>query len=234
MKLQNKITLAILCSTTLVNLLFSSYFLEKQRTGRERKLTEKIAYTNRLLQTTNDRLIWNLYMEQIRINAQAFFDDPEIVKIEIRDHRNIQFVNLEKENSFPGLEIEKNLDMVSDNAVIARMKVVYTRALIEMELKEMKGHILVFSLLLQVLVIIIVYTVTIINLSSIPKILAAITEVSRGNYDFRLRMKQKNEFKQIEHYFNEMAASIKKSNRASLSHIFPARTGYAATNYVTA
>ncbi len=212
MKISSKLSLVIITVVAVTNFLFSVYFVDHERHFRESQLEKKIEITNKLLLMIYRDLIWNFYIEEIKTQSMAIIQDQDITALLVTDHHGNVLADFQSKDRFPNFEISKILEITSQDSIIAYVNVTYTRAFIEKELNNIIIEIIIFTLIMQLLIVFAIYNSTTIILDPIQKILKGINEIVHGNYRYQLQLNQKNEFQDIERFFNKMVFSIQESN----------------------
>ena len=87
MRIQTRIIGAAMLVVAIVNIMYIAYFITKERTSALRRLQSTIEENDKLLSVVMEGELYNGNIEQLNINLDSFFVNPDMVSISLREFR---------------------------------------------------------------------------------------------------------------------------------------------------
>lgn len=181
-----------------------------------------IENTNTLLKSIISEPLWNFDYQQVKDYSEYVFKKKEIIRIKIEQKYDIKpIVYLEKlENQNERYEfIVSKIDIEKEGKIIGKIEVVYTKKYIEQEIKLLYRNFNTFLLFIVFIFIVTNIMIFLFIYKPIGSIVNALKKVDDGNYQHRLYIGTKDEFKIIEDYFNNMIENLEKKEKESEKYI---------------
>jgi len=211
MKLRWKIILGILLITVLCNGAFTAYLLHNQRRKQMNRLEDKIQRTNNMLQVLNTEPLWDMDQIKLQQNLRTFFQKPEVYSIHLRDVTGTINIQYQKDKTHPDYELLKHtLPVKKDNYKLGQIEITYTTSKLEKALNQRKMEMIGLTLGLVTILGAVFFVFSLRSLKPIDYIVNAMDSVDKGNFDTSLDLDTRDEFEQIEKYFNKMTRTIRE------------------------
>ncbi len=211
MKLRWKIILGILLITVLCNGAFTAYLLHNQRQKQMNRLEDKIQRTNNMLQVLNTEPLWDMDQVKLQQNLHTFFQKPEVYSIHLRDVTGSINIQYQKDKTHSEYKLIKhNLPIQKDNYKLGQIEITYTTSKLEKALNQRKMEMIGLTLGLVTILGVVFFVFSRRSLKPIDYIVNAMDSVDMGNFDTSLDLKTRDEFEQIEKYFNKMTKTIRQ------------------------
>ncbi len=203
---------------------FTSLFIQDQRTKNEARLREKADYITKLLISSNTDHAWNFDQEAIETNCQSFFKDPEITRLIMTDDtfKKTVLVNLTKDIHGKN-DIYRTEDLIRENQVIARLEVTFTNYYIENELARIKNNILIMSAGLLISIIVIIWLISGYALRPLDILLEGVKLLTVGELNFQIKTRFQGELGELADAFNKMTTELNQ-HRYHLEELVKKRT----------
>ncbi|MCP4691098.1 MAG: response regulator [Desulfobacterales bacterium] len=210
MGIRAKILLAVIFISGVLNIMFSFYFIESEKNEAIGRLENKIAQTNKLLNSVNARALYDFDVDMLRNNLESFFEDPDIVRIHLKEFDGEIEINLEKEvEDARGKRIATRTDITHENIKIGEIKSVYTTSLIEDRLYRFRNRIILLTMGLLALLSLLIF----IFISKFTKPIIKLTEISSemasGNLNQEIDTSGEDEIGTLGKSFVSMRDSIR-------------------------
>ncbi|MCG8569720.1 MAG: ATP-binding protein [Spirochaetes bacterium] len=209
MKIRTKIALSVIIASVLLNFIFTYNLINEEREKEYNRLNHKIDYTNQLMAFITSDPLWQIDLENIKLNLESFYQDTEIVLIRIHDQIGVidfQFGDTKSED--PDQFIVTEVDVKKDESILGKIHVTYTKAVIENRLDFIRNRMIYLTLILLVINSVIIFFISRLFLNPIEKVVNGLNRIDGGDYQYRLNLKTRDEFKDIEFYFNNMVKNI--------------------------
>lgn len=202
-----KILIPIVFFTGVVIIVFTTYLIQDQRKQSEILLENKAKNITYLLTQSNIDTLWNYNIEQLQNLCNSFFEDQDIISIEVRDHRGKLHVNLKKDiKGSKQIEKTKKINKFSEN--IGQIDAVFTNYFIEKNLTQIRNKIILLAIVLFFVITFIILLVSQKFLNPIKDVLKGMTHVSKGDYQYKIDITSHDEIGQLAEQFNDMSQKI--------------------------
>ena len=140
-------TSKIITSIILINLVFvffvTNYVLKKEQRAELNRLNEVIKQDKKVLYKINSSALYDLDVYTLNTNLKTFFNNENIVKIEIRDNIGIH-LNFEDDKYNKKDTIKSVIKLDYNNEKLGFINVYYTKTLINKQYDEFKKEVLFF------------------------------------------------------------------------------------------
>ena len=124
----------------------SIYFIHDQRVKQEIRLQEKAERISSLLLSSSLESIWDVDLETLERNCQAFFEDEEITRLVIIDTFYGDEVLIDLTREVRGTrDIVKTADFIKGDQKVAKLEVVFSNFYIERNLTQVKNTLMILS-----------------------------------------------------------------------------------------
>ncbi len=207
MRIRTKIIVYIMVPITILFYISIFYILEDQKREKIQELKDKIETTNKLIQFTSVEPLWNYDIDSMRVIVHSFFELKEIVKISVYNTRNTILMEVKKEG-IPDREF--TLAIEKESYILGKIEIVYTNSYINEAIKKTRQKFLILIGAFWIIVIIMILLIYRIIYRPINIIAEGLQKIDKGNLNFFIKLKRKDEFKAIEEYFNKMILTLKR------------------------
>ncbi len=147
MKIRTRIIGAALVVVTAANIVYTGYFLDKERREARARLRVTIDETNRLLRSVLAAPLYDGNVAQLEGDLDSFFLNPDIVRLALIEHRGDIALRRERSHAqMPGELIEERIKIVRGIDELGEIRVAYTTANIEQRLLKSRNELLLLSL----------------------------------------------------------------------------------------
>lgn len=205
MKIRNKILLYILIPTLIIFSLMLFYIGQKMEEKQKEEVKRKIATLNALVLHVNKEPYWNFDLDSLIENCRMFIETEEIVKIVIRDKDGTVHINLSEDTP----DIEYKLAMEWKNRELGFLEIGYSYKNIIKGMNEVRRNFIILIILVFLLIILVANFISSIIYSPVKRIINGLKRVDQGDFLFKLNIKNNDEFKNVEKYFNKMIENLK-------------------------
>ena len=209
LRLRNKFIIPTIVVIFISFLSVGIYFIHDQRAKQETRLQEKAELISYLLLSSNLESIWDVDLETLERNCQAFFEDKEIIRLVIIDtfYGEDVLINLSKEISGTR-DIVKTADFIKGNQIVAKLEVVFSNYYIEQNLAQVRNTLMILSVLVFLLMIGIIRVVLQIALRPLLGMMAGVQHLTSGDLTFRIPVQSQDELGKLAVSFNAMADEL--------------------------
>ncbi len=210
MKIRWKLILSIVSVLVFFNLIFSLNLIEKERRLELNRLHTKIEVTNQLLKNILFAPLWDINETMIRTDLELFYRDPEIVGIHLLEiNKDIEVDLSSKYIGFDAADIPHTLAIEKDNVVLGKLTVTYTTAEVEKRLSNKRKELILITVGLMIFITLAIYLISSRLLRPIDHIVARLKKVDQGDLFSALSLQTRDEFSEIERYFNRMVDALR-------------------------
>lgn len=209
LKLRNKFIIPAIAFTLILFLSVGIYIIQDQRAVEETRLQEKADRISYLLLSSNLESIWNVDLENLARNCQAFFEDEEISRLIITDtsYSGDVLINLSKDITGTK-DIVKIADFVMGDKKIAKLEVVFSNYFIEQNLAQLRNTFLMLSALVFALMIGLAIVVSQIALKPLQELMTGVQHLAAGDLSFRIPLQSQDELGKLAIAFNAMTDEL--------------------------
>ena len=209
LKLRNKFLIPTIAVILLSFLSVGIYIIQDQRVKEEIRLQEKAKRISYLLLSSNLESIWDVDLENLARNCQAFFEDEEISRLIITDtsYSGDVLINLSKDITGTN-DIVKTADFVWGGKKIAKLEVVFSNYYIEQNLAQLRNTFLILSALVFALMIGLIIVVSQIALRPLQELMIGVQHLTAGDLSFRVSLQSQDELGKLAVSFNAMADEL--------------------------
>ena len=184
MRIQTRIIGAAMLVVAVVNIMYIAYFITKERTSALQRLQSTIEENDKLLSVVMEGELYNGNIEQLNINLDSFFVNPDMVSISLREFRGDIALSRERPT-------ERGVgEIMTSRAVIKRgmdelgeVITEYSTARIEQDLRTSRNEILLFATILALCLSVVIYYVARGLTKPIERLTEAARDMASGNLD---------------------------------------------------
>ena len=184
MRIQTRIIGAAMLVVAVVNIMYIAYFITKERTSALQRLQSTIEENDKLLSVVMEGELYNGNIEQLNINLDSFFANPDMVSISLREFRGDIALSRERPT-------ERGVgEIMTSRAVIKRgmdelgeVITEYSTARIEQDLRTSRNEILLFGTILALCLSVVIYYVARGLTKPIERLTEAARDMASGNLD---------------------------------------------------
>jgi len=212
-------TSKIILSIIAVNLLFvffvTDYVLRKEKVTELNRLHEHINQDKKILEKINSVALYDLDIYTLNTNLKTFYENENIVKIEIKDNVGVHLV-------FENSKYDKNEIIISKIPLtynyenLGILNVFYTKTVINKYFNEFKKEVISFAFILTLFLSFIIYLLIKQFTKPIIKLSQATDKIASGDLDHVIDIKNKDEIGDLANKFVRMQNTLKeKINKLS-------------------
>ncbi|MCP4023229.1 MAG: response regulator [Desulfobacteraceae bacterium] len=227
MKIGTKITLVFLLFYVLISLGINYYYFKKEKSSLYQSFNNEILYTNSLIKQVNTIPMFNLNMEEIQKNIQAFLNNPHIVTIKVREINNTFVLNFDKED-YPqhSNTVIRQVDLDFDQMVLGEITIAYSTYEIDQNIKSSRWFFAISGIVQVFIISILILFLTkrivrpIIELSDIS------TKIAGGSFNEDIKVHSNDEvgvlaksFITMQDSINEVIQQLKDSKQKLSQHV---------------
>jgi len=208
LKLANKILLPTTLTVGLIMILFTIYLIGELERDEKAQLNAKADMLASLLSSTAADDVWNYDAAAVQAIAESFFIVDDVVQIAIfgSNKEELFTLNMSEKDTIHNLERTADIDYMG--TVIGNVHVTLTSHHIDEALSELRTKldflvVVIFSVLIFVISVISKFT-----FKPLAHLLVGIRELSKGNYQYQVKVNAKDELGQVADQFNSMSTKI--------------------------
>jgi PAS domain S-box-containing protein len=158
MRIRTRIIGAALLVTGTVNMLYTTYFIDKERDDAIANLYATIEETNQLLNVVTAGPLYDGNLVQLNTNLESFFRNPDIVEIRLTEYRGDISITRERTTDTDlGERLDSKVVITRGIDDLGEIHTVYTTANIEKRLRQSRNEIVFFSALLIIGLFFVIY-----------------------------------------------------------------------------
>ena len=160
MKIRTRIILASMVVIIIMTILFSYYFINKERNLATQQLYSTIDKDSTLLKALMARPLYDGDVNQLRQNIVSIFSNENILYISLTENNgDIRMVESRPSPNPFGTEITSEIKITRGIDELGSLEVIYTTALIEERLAKSRDELIIFSFLLTLLISIVILVI---------------------------------------------------------------------------
>jgi len=209
MKLRNKILFGVILPIIFVNVIFGLVIVFMQKSKEDKRLDTKINYTIEIVQQALAKSVKDIETKKVEAIMQGFLNDNEIVGIKVVDITNEINLSLNVNNTQNSNLISKKLVIVWDNEIFGNGEILFTHDIVDENINTLIRNTITLTLLVTLIMVVVVVLISRIITQPITQIINGINKVEEKDYNYELKINSKDEFKNIELFFNKMVRTIK-------------------------
>lgn len=209
MKFRHKIIIAVVAAILFFNTVFSLFFINREMNREENRLAGKISQTNILMKTINAVPLWSIDILALHSNIDIIFNTPEVVAVYLEDVTGvIQIERKTDEKPDKKFLVTHDVEIEKEDITIGKASIVYSTKLLQGKKFDLIVEKVLFTAGLIAINIFVIFFITHYLLKPVNGIIEGLKKVDRGDFTSRLNITTKDEFKEIESYFNKMVSTI--------------------------
>jgi PAS domain S-box-containing protein len=161
MRIRTRIIGAALLVVVIANVVYTGYFIRKERSEAIARLQTTVDATNRLLDVVNAGPLYDGNVEQLKANLDSFFRNPDLLAITLSESGGD--IRVSRTRALPnelGQRIESRVDVTRGIDKLGEISTVYTTNNIEQRLRESRNELMLFSVALATGLLIVIFFVT--------------------------------------------------------------------------
>jgi len=214
MRIRTRILGAALLVVAVVNVAYAAYFVRKERAGALARLQRSIAETDALLQVVIGGPLYDGDVEQLDTDLDSFFADPNLIRLVLEEYDGDIRLGRMRPPAVPlGHEIESKVVIRRGRDALGEIRSTYSTALIERELIASRNGILLFSAVLVLGLLVVVYLVAKQFTDPIDRLSQAARAMSDGHLDQEIRIEGAQELVSLAQSFIRMRDAIREKMR---------------------
>jgi signal transduction histidine kinase/CheY-like chemotaxis protein len=214
MRIRTRILGAALLVVAIVNVAYAAYFVRRERAGALARLQRSIAETDALLQVVIGGPLYDGDVEQLETDLDSFFADPNLVRLVLEEYDgDIRLGRMRPPAAPLGHEIESRVVIHRGRDALGEIRSTYSTALIERELVASRNGILLFSAVLVLGLLVVVYLVVKQFTDPIDRLSQAARAMSDGHLDREIRIEGAQELVSLAQSFIRMREAIREKMR---------------------
>ena len=201
--------LLVAASTLVFSCLLIFYLVSLEQDKEIKRLNDKIISTVQLFESSSIAPLWDIDRKTLTENLQAFIRDDEIISIRLREISgaiNIRLDDQPKAGSFGS--ITNQVTIRKDGRVLGEGEIVFSKSVLNNRLATIQKTMIWLTLASVCFTAMVTYSVAIVFLKPVKKIVQGLARVDGGDYGFTLKLDTRDEFNEIEQYFNRMVSTI--------------------------
>jgi len=208
LKLSYKILIPVIILIGVIFILFTVYQLNSQRELDRVKLKEKADRLASLLSLSTAESVWNYDHENIKVIANAFFSDQDIVKIQILDSEDENLSLLTRDLHNGSESVERTITIVKNNNIVGEVKIILTNYHNEAVLRDVRTKQILLMIFIFAVLTILISFISKFTLKPLSNILNGISQLSAGNYQHKVMLTSTDELGKVADQFNNMSSKI--------------------------
>jgi PAS domain S-box-containing protein len=210
MRIQTRIIGAAMLVVLVVNILYTLYFIGRERKDATTRLRTTIEENDRLLKVVTAGPLYDGNVEQLNTDLDSFFLNPDMVRLVLKEYNGTIRITRERE---PAAAVG---DVVTSRVVITRgvdelgeITTTYSTALIEERLLKSRDQIVLFSCILVLGLSVVIYLVAKGLTGPIDRLTAAARAMADGELDREIETSGAQELSILGHSFIRMRDAIR-------------------------
>lgn len=214
MNIRTKLIGIIVIWLTFAGIIFSIFFINNQKKNELTRLNDKINTTNLLLNQVNTRPLYDLGIDELKINLESFLKDPELISITLTEYNGNINLHFESPKVEAAKLIEDKTILTYNNQKIGEINTTFSTHLID---KKIKGDVSLIFLFVGILILgIALVSYWIVNritfpLSSLTGVMGEVTK--KENFTIRAITQSNDEIGSLCKDFNTMLDYIEENRR---------------------
>ncbi len=210
MKLQTKIISIVILVSMSANMVFLYNFISNKRKEALQELNQKIENTSELLNNVNARTLYDYDKNQIEINLQTFFKDPEIKSISLTEKYTGLDLFYDKPEISELNTIEKITTIFYFEEEIGEVTTVYTTDIINKEISEYINQLIIAFIFVTLIISLSLFLLLGRIIKPISTLTGLSSEIANGNLEIDIKIESKDEIGTLAQSFIKMRDSIKQ------------------------
>ena len=214
MKLRTKFLISIVLLIISMNFIFTYYILSVKK-GKEFSNLEKII-TSKLngLSESSSIPLWDLNYVIISEQVKTLLKNQDILQITLYSGDLKEEIMSFTDSAFDSFDREtlllKKQSIKYSGKILGYYEVVYSDYLVLKSIEEQKNNMILLTLLLIIVISIAIHYLSTYLLEPIDKIVRGLKVIEDGNLDYKLQLKTRDEFNNIEVLFNSLREKLKQ------------------------
>ncbi|BDU50866.1 ATP-binding protein [Haliovirga abyssi] len=209
MKIKKKLTIYSMISGLITFLILWTFVYSGLEKEKLKELNKEIEISNHVVKDLIVSPVWDYDFDLLYTSLSKFLENSYISKIIVKNIDDNIILDLEKSNS---IHKKYNLKLEKNGEKIGEVEICYNKTKVENDMKDIKYKINILLLLVMILFIIFNYVEYNYFLKPLSIFREGFKKVSDGVLSYRIDLKRKDEFRELEIYFNKMTNSLKEEN----------------------
>jgi len=212
MKIKTKILFSVVLLSLFVNAIAMNLYITERKSDLLNTLHLKIKNTSEILQHTNSKFLYTLDNIFVKISLEYFFNDIDIVSIQLSESFNDKNPDLkyEEENYDKSKTIKRTTFLEYNDVKLGRITTFYTTDNIDKALSKSITRIVISFIIITVLISLALY----ILLNKFTKPITDLTKISSliasGNLEKNVNVQSNDEIGVLSKSFEYMRVSLKQ------------------------
>ncbi|WP_166667323.1 sensor histidine kinase [Hypnocyclicus thermotrophus] len=177
---------------------------------------DKIETDNQSIKIINEKPLWAYDLNALYVNSKFFLDKPEIVKIVITENKN-KLIEIADNTYEP--DIFYTISVFHDGLKIGDIYIEYSSKYIDKEINIILSQIYIVELFFIIIFSFLIFVISKTVYTPIQKIVKALQNLDKGNYEFELILDRNDEFKIIEKYFNKVIKGFNYERKKNIENM---------------
>jgi len=212
MKIKTKILFSVVLLSLFVNVIAMNLYISERKNDLLNTLHLKIENTSQILKQINSKFLYNLDNLYVKINLEHFFNDIDIVSIELSKSFNDEDFDLkyEEDNYDKSKTIKRRTSLEYNDVKLAKITTYYTTENIDKALSKSITRIIISFIIITILISLALY----ILLNKFTKPITDLTKISSqiasGNLEKNVNVQSNDEIGVLSKSFEYMRISLKE------------------------
>jgi len=212
MQIKTKILFSVVLLSLFVNAIAMNLYITERKSDLLNTLHLKIEDTSEILKQINSKFLYNLDIPYVKINLEHFFNDIDIVSIELSKSFDDEDFDLkyEQENYDKSKTIKRTTSLIYSDVKLAKITTYYTTENIDKALSKSITRIVISFIIITILISLALY----ILLNKFTKPITDLTKISSmiasGNLEKNVNVQSNDEIGVLSKSFEYMRVSLKE------------------------
>jgi len=212
MQIKTKILFSVVLLSLFVNVIAMNLYITERKSDLLKTLHLKIDNTSEILNQINSKFLYNLDRLYVKISLEYFFNDIDIVSIELSKSFNDQNPDLkyEQKNYDKSKTIKRTTSLEYNDVKLAKITTYYTTDNIDKALSKSITRIVISFIIITVLISLALYML----LNKFTKPITDLTKISSliasGNLEKNVNVQSNDEIGVLSKSFEYMRVSLKE------------------------
>lgn len=216
MQIKYKLVFSLILVSVVINLVIGVVLVRDEYNRENIILRQKIENIANLANILFESSLWNFEKEHLSSSANQLFKDEEIISLKVYDNNGYIQMELKKDiKGYNGETIFERINLVKNDYKFGIIEIVFTKRLLNMRIRQKIKEIILMVTVGLISYIIVIFSLSRLILRPIDHIVSVLRKVDHGDMDSRLKLDTKDEFHDIEFYFNRMITTINSEIKKS-------------------
>ncbi|WP_020590065.1 ATP-binding protein [Desulfobacter curvatus] len=213
MGLRTRILIFVVMAFCAVSLFLYFFITHQVKVLELKKLRAQIDNSTYLMRIINTLPLYNVDMESLKMNIEAFFDDENIKRLSIHDSELNMNINLERQLPLGGVDIKKSFIIDYKGVKLGRLTVIYSTSLIEKNLAKFRARILGATCFVNLLsAVVLAFLIDFIT-KPLARLARITSDIAAGNFDDEIEETGVGEIRTLSRNFIRMHDAVKEKKK---------------------